>query len=226
MSTQEEAGATVADWEREEIDAANASGGAAGDLRPRAVAAGVELGQLGRGVSRRPATRRCSRAGPTTPRTSRRRRRTLRCSRTRRSARSPTTTPRSAAALERKPALVGHSFGGSARPDPGRARPLGRDGRHRPRALQGRAAAAVLGAEGILRGAEKPGQPPSRRAADLEQFRYGFANAVSEEEAKKLYEEYLGARGRARRCSRRRRRTSTRGPTRKSSSRTLTAGRC
>ena len=59
------------------------------------------------------------------------------------------------------------------------------------------------------------GNPANRsRAVPLtyEQFRYAFANAVSEDEAKELYEHLRGPGRRARRCSRRRRRTSTRGP--------------
>ena len=45
-----------------------------------------------------------------------------------------------------------------------------------------------------------------------EQFRYAFANAVSEDEAKELYETYAVPGRRACRCSRRRPPTSTRGP--------------
>ena len=50
------------------------------------------------------------------------------------------------------------------------------------------------------------GNPANRnRAVPLtyEQFRYAFANAVSEDEAKELYETYAVPAPRARRCSRR-----------------------
>jgi hypothetical protein len=41
-----------------------------------------------------------------------------------------------------------------------------------------------------LTGVAQPGQPQPRRPADLEQFRYAFANVVSEEVAKQLYEDF------------------------------------
>jgi pimeloyl-ACP methyl ester carboxylesterase len=47
-----------------------------------------------------------------------------------------------------------------------------------------------LVAEVGLPGAGQPGQPQPRGPADLRAFRYGFANAVSEDEAKQLYETY------------------------------------
>ena len=59
------------------------------------------------------------------------------------------------------------------------------------------------------------GNPANRnRAVPLtyEQFRYAFANAVSEDEAKELYDDLRRARRRARRSSRPRPPTSTRGP--------------
>jgi non-heme chloroperoxidase len=93
-------------------------------------------------------------------------------------------------ALDRKPAIVGHSFGGLL-----------------TQILAGRGLAAVSVAidpapfRGVLPlpiSALKSafpvlGNPANRnRAVPLtyDQFRYGFANAVSEEEAKKLYETY------------------------------------
>ena len=93
-------------------------------------------------------------------------------------------------ALNRKPAIVGHSFGGLL-----------------TQILAGRGLAAVSVAidpapfRGVLPlpiSALKSafpvlGNPANRnRAVPLtyDQFRYGFANAVSEEEAKKLYETY------------------------------------
>ncbi|HEY6380081.1 MAG TPA: alpha/beta hydrolase [Candidatus Dormibacteraeota bacterium] len=92
--------------------------------------------------------------------------------------------------LYKKPALMGHSFGGLL-----------------TQILAGRGAAAVSVAidpapfRGVLplpisalrSGRPVLGNPANRnRAVPLtyEQFRYGFANAVSEEEAKELYETY------------------------------------
>ena len=78
-----------------------------------------------------------------------------------------------------------------ADPDPRRAGPVGGVGRDRPGAVPRRAAAADLGAASrpspVLR------NPANRnRAVPLtyDQFRYAFANAVDEDEAKELYETY------------------------------------
>jgi pimeloyl-ACP methyl ester carboxylesterase len=57
-----------------------------------------------------------------------------------------------------------------------------------------------------------------------DQFRYGFANAVSEDEAKELYERFSHLRP-APRCSRPPPPTSTRGPRRRSTARTRSAAR-
>jgi non-heme chloroperoxidase len=92
--------------------------------------------------------------------------------------------------LDKKPALIGHSFGGLL-----------------TQILAGRGVAAVSVAidpapfRGVLplpisalkSGRPVLGNPANRnRAVPLtyEQFRYGFANAVTEEEAKELYETY------------------------------------
>jgi non-heme chloroperoxidase len=56
-----------------------------------------------------------------------------------------------------------------------------------------------------------------------EQFRYAFANAVSEEEAHQLNEEFAVP---GSRCSRRRRPTSSPGPRPRSTPTTLSGGRC
>ena len=94
------------------------------------------------------------------------------------------------AGLDQKPALIGHSFGGLL-----------------TQILAGRGLALVSVAidpapfRGVLplpisalrSGAPVLGNPANRnRAVPLtyDQFRYGFANAVSEEEAKELYETY------------------------------------
>ena len=78
----------------------------------------------------------------------------------------------------------------AADPDHRRARALRGVGRDRPGAVPRRAAAADLGAQ-----SSSPvlGNPANRhRAVPLtyEQFRYGFANAVDEDEAKQLYETF------------------------------------
>ena len=72
------------------------------------------------------------------------------------------------------------------------------------------------------------GNPANRnRAVPLtyDQFRYGFANAVSEEEAKELYETYAVPRSGHAAASRPPPRTSTRGPRRRSTPRTPTGAR-
>ena len=93
--------------------------------------------------------------------------------------------------LNKKPAVIGHSFGGLlAQILAGRGL-VGRDGGDRPGAVPRRAAAADLGAARRRRRCSK--NPANHnRAVPLtyEQFRYAFANAVSEDEAKELYETY------------------------------------
>ncbi len=128
--------------------------------------------------------------------------------------------------LAKKPAVIGHSFGGlltqivagrglsaaSVAIDPAPFRGV------LPLPIS-----ALKSASPVL------GNPANRnRAVPLtyEQFRFGFANAVSEDEAKELYDDLRRAGRRRCRCSRRRRPTSTRGPRRRSTARTPSAGRC
>ena len=118
--------------------------------------------------------------------------------------------------LQRKPAVIGHSFGGlltqivagrglsaaSVAIDPAPFRGV------LPLPIS-----ALKSASPVL------GNPANRnRAVPLtyEQFRFAFANAVSEDEAKELYDDVRRAGLRACRCSRRRPPTSTRGPRRRS----------
>ena len=69
--------------------------------------------------------------------------------------------------LDKKPAIIGHSFGGLLT-EILAGRGLGsRLGADQPRAVPGRPPTAVLGVEVRLAGAAKPGQPQSRRAAHL-----------------------------------------------------------
>ena len=105
------------------------------------------------------------------------------------SARSPTTPRRSSASSTTKPAVIGHSFGGLL-----------------TQILAGRGLSAASVAidpapfRGVLplpisalkSGSPVLGNPANRnRAVPLtyEQFRYAFANAVSEDEAKELYDD-------------------------------------
>ena len=100
-----------------------------------------------------------------------------------------------------------------ADPDPRRARPVGGVGGDRPGAVPRRAAAADLGAASRRR--PVLGNPANRhRAVPLtyDQFRYAFANAVSEDEAQAAVRDLRRARVRACRSSRPRPPTSTRGP--------------
>ena len=127
--------------------------------------------------------------------------------------------------LASKPAVIGHSFGGLL-----------------AQILAGRGLAAVTVAidpapfRGVLplpfsalRVASAALSNPANRhrAVPLtyDQFRYAFANAVSEDEAKQLYETFAVPARRCR-CSRPRPPTSTRGPRRRSTRRTRAAARC
>ena len=127
--------------------------------------------------------------------------------------------------LAKRPAVIGHSFGGLL-----------------AQVIAGRGVAAVTVAidpapfRGVLplpfsalRVASAALSNPANRhrAVPLtyDQFRYAFANAVSEDEAKQLYETFaVPAPGC--RCSRPRPRTSTRGPRRRWTPRTRAAARC
>ena len=130
------------------------------------------------------------------------------------------------AKLERKPVIIGHSFGGLLT---------------QILAGRGRAAASVAidpaPFQGVLPlpfSTLKSASPVLRNPANrnravpltYEQFRYGFANAVSEEEAKAAARAVRRARPPAHRCSRARPRTSTRGARSRSTPRTPSAGRC
>ena len=127
--------------------------------------------------------------------------------------------------LTKKPAVIGHSFGGLLT---------------QIVAGRGLSAASVAVDPAPFRGvlplpisALKSAFPVLGNPANIsravpltyDQFRYAFANAVSEDEAKQLFEEYAVPPP-ASRSSRPRRRTSTRGPRRRSTTRTPTAGRC
>ena len=71
-----------------------------------------------------------------------------------------------------------------------RARPLGGLGRDRPGALPRRAAPADLGAARANTVLHNPLNWNRAVPLTYDQFRYGFANAVSEDEAKELYENF------------------------------------
>ena len=182
--------ADITEYEAEQIKAANQTGQDAGGVHPRPVAAPEQLGpvahglRVGRvhhahaGLARRPEH---GRGGRT---------RTRRSSPRSRSARSPTTSPTWSGSSTKKPAIVGHSFGGLL-----------------TQILAGRglSAASVAIDPAPFRGvlplpisalkSASPvlGNPANHgRAVPLtyEQFRYAFANAVTEEEANELYNTY------------------------------------
>ena len=91
--------------------------------------------------------------------------------------------------LDTKSAIIGHSFGGllaqilAGRGLSGSPWPSTRHRPRRPAAADGRD--QVLG-----RGAHLPANRHRAVALTFEQFRYGFGNAVSEDEARQLYEQY------------------------------------
>ena len=78
----------------------------------------------------------------------------------------------------------------SADGDPGRTRPRRRVGRDQPGPVPRRAAAADLGSSLGSPVLENPRNKHRAIPLTYEQFRYSFANAVDEDEAKQLYETY------------------------------------
>ena len=181
--------ATITEHEEEQIEQANASG-SAGGVRARSLAAAQQLGSVGadvRGgglhgaharVARRPGDGRGSQGSPGSLRPQDHR------------SRSRTTSTTSSTQLDQKPAIIGHSFGGLI-----------------AQIIAGRGLAAVTVAidpapfRGVLplpfsalkSASPVLGNPANRnRAVPLtyEQFRYAFVNAVSEEQAKELYDEF------------------------------------
>ena len=126
--------------------------------------------------------------------------------------------------LDRKPAVVGHSFGGLL------TQIIAGRGcrRHRSRSIRPRSAASRLADLSVALRFTVLRNPLNRhRASSLtyDQFRYAFANATDEEEAKSLYDTYAVP-GSGGPCSRRRRPTSTHGPKPRSTPRTLIVVRC
>ena len=182
--------AELTDYEAEQVKNANRSGKATGGLRARAVAPAEQLGPVAhllRGEGLRDG-------GAGLARRSRHRRRgegaSPRCSRTSRSARSRIISRTRSPALDEKPVVIGHSFGGLL-----------------TQILAGRGCAAASVAidpapfRGVLPlpiSALKSAFPVLHnplnhgRAVPLtyEQFRYAFANEVSEDEAKELFNTY------------------------------------
>ena len=108
----------------------------------------------------------------------------------------------------------------AADPDPRRARPLGRVGRHRSRAVPRRAAAADLGAQVGVAGARQPRQPHRAVPLTYEQFRFALRQRRRARTRPRALRRPSPCRRRARRCSRPPPRTSTRGPRRRSTART------
>ena len=94
------------------------------------------------------------------------------------------------AALSAKPVVVGHSFGGLlAQISAGRGRERRRRG-DRPGAVPRRAGAADLDPALGDAGARNPANRKRAVSLTFDQFRYGWANAVSEEEAQRLHETF------------------------------------
>jgi non-heme chloroperoxidase len=189
MSTQEKGGASVADWEREEVDAANASGaqpvifihglwllGSSWDNWAE-VFRGAGYATLQPGWPDDPADVEEAKANPEV-------------FANKKVGQVADHYAAIAGGLQKKPALVGHSFGGllveilagrgvsaaSVAVDPAPFRgvlPL--------------PFSTLKASSGVLK------NPANRHRAvplSYDQFRYAFANAVSEDEAKQLYEEY------------------------------------
>ena len=183
----------------------------AGRVRPRPVAAGRQLGAAGASCSRRRATPPSPSTGPTTPPTVRRGPRQPR--RLRQEGRRPGRRPRRRGhrrRSKRKPIVIGHSFGGLlAQIIAGRGL-AARVGLDRPGPEPRRAAAAVLGAEGVLPGAGQPGQPRQGGDPDLRAVPLRLRQRGERGGGAPPLRDLPRARRRAGRCSRRRRRTSTR----------------
>ena len=181
--------ADITEHENEQIKAANASG-----KTPIVFVHGLWLlpssWDRWRACSRRPASPRCRRAGPTIPTRSKRRSSTPRSSRTRRSGQIADHFEDVVGKLKKRPALVGHSFGGLL------AQILaGRGVSDATVAIDPAPFRGVLPLPISALKSASPvlGNPANHgRAVPLtyEQFRYAFANAVSETEAMELYNTY------------------------------------
>ena len=181
----------------QEIEQANASGLTAGRVRPRPLAPAQQLGPLGRGFEEAgysavapgwpddPETVAEANGAPEVfaRKSHRRHRRPLR-------GRHPPARPRS---RRRRPLLRR-----PADADPRRPRARRRVGRHRPRAVPRRAAAADLGAALGVAGAGQPGQPPPRRPAHLRPVPLRVRQRGRRGRGQELYETYaVPALGRA-----------------------------
>jgi len=189
MSTQEETGASVADWEQAEVAAANDSGrqpvvfvhglwllGSSWD-RWAEVFGEAGYATLQPGWPDDPATVEEANADPD-------------AFANKKIGQVAAHYEAVIGGLARKPAVVGHSFGGLI------AQILAGRGRSAatvavdPAPFRGVLPvplSAVKASSAVLR------NPANRHRAvplTMEQFRYGFANAVSEQEAKELYEQY------------------------------------
>ena len=93
-------------------------------------------------------------------------------------------------ALDAPPILIGHSAGGAFTQivmDHG----FGAAGVAINSApTEGRQDRPALADQGRLAGAQEPGQPPSRRRPERDQWHYAFTNTFSEEDSKATYERY------------------------------------
>lgn len=93
-------------------------------------------------------------------------------------------------ALERKPAIVGHSFGGLvAQILAGRGLSFATVAVN-PAPIKGVLPLPIAAIRTVLPALRNPLNRGRAVTLTFEQFRYGWANAVTEDEARKLYEEY------------------------------------
>ena len=127
--------------------------------------------------------------------------------------------------LSKPPALIGHSFGGLL------VQILAGRGLSKatvaidPAPFQGVLPLPISALKSASPVLKNPTNHSQAVALTFDQFRYAFANEVGEDEAKELYETYAVP-GTGRSCSRRRLRTSTRGPRSKVDSKNPNADRC
>ena len=208
----------------QEIERANSSGEATRGLRSRLVAAGLQLGPLG-GVLRRCGLRR----GDTrlAQRPGERRAAPARI----RTVFAGNSVGDVAAyqqmiieQLDSKPAIIGHSFGGVlVQMLAGRGLAAATCAIHRHRR------AACFRCRSMrskrLCGVVEPSQPASRHHLTFEQFRYGFANAVTKRMPTSCTTSSMSP-DRASRCSRRPSPTSTPRPRSRPTRPTRTVDRC
>ena len=178
--------ASMSERETREIEQANASGRHAGRLRPRPLAAAEQLGPAGADLFEQ-ARLRNARAGLArrSGNASTRRARTRTSSPARRCRQSPTTTADVIGKLDEEARRDRALDRRTVRPDARRPWALGSHGCHRPGRVSRRPAAAPVRAQG---GWTLSWSNPAYRGRAItltfDQFKYGWTNALDEDEAK------------------------------------------